>query len=142
MKIVTLMGIGHFNESDFDSDVVTITKLEQYANGLILVLEDIIEIISNCRDINSSNIKLVKEKYEVASKFLIDLKNTLDVCCNKYKDGYYDFYKKELELYDDKYINDAVTGWILSEPRDGLVDKLFIICYKVRELLRKINNKQ
>lgn len=134
------MGIGIFNESDFDSD--TISKLEQYANGLILVLEDIIDIISNCRDITSSNMKLVKEKYEIASNYLLDLQNALDICCNKYKDDYYIYYKKELDLYDNKYINDAITGWILNEPGDLLVDNLFIICYKVRELLRKINNKQ
>lgn len=135
-----LMGIGLFNESEFDSD--TIIKLEEYANGLILVLEDIIEIISYCGDRNSTNIKSIKEKYEIAAEYLLDLKTTLDICCNNYKEEYFKHYKKELELYDDKYINDAVTGWILSEPGDMLVDKIFIICYKVRELLRKINNKQ
>ncbi|HCW04086.1 MAG TPA: hypothetical protein DGK91_05845 [Clostridium sp.] len=50
------MGNGIFKCSDFDSD--SITKLEQYANGLILVLEDIIELISSSSDIDSCNIKL------------------------------------------------------------------------------------
>lgn len=134
------MGNGIFKCSDFDSD--SITKLEQYANGLILVLEDIIELISSSSDIDSCNIKLMKEKYELSSKYLLELKNTLDKCCNEYKDEYYNHYRKKLEEYDHKYINDSITGWILNEPKDQLVDNLFIICYKVRELLRKTNNKQ
>ncbi|NLZ49927.1 MAG: hypothetical protein GX895_14315 [Clostridiales bacterium] len=134
------MGTRVFYESDFDSNIIS--KLEHYANKLILALEDIIEIISDCGEANSSTIKKVKEKYEVATNYLLDLKSILDLYCKKYKDEDYNYYKKELEVYDDEYINDAITGWILNEPREIIIDNIFSICYKVRELLRKSNNKQ
>jgi hypothetical protein len=126
--------------SDSDSSLINpVKKIKEEANKLILILEDMIDIILSSDDISSVSMRELKERTTDAKSYLNNLRRDLMDNNNLITEENYTMCKKELDRYDDEYVNDIVTTWILNGSKDVVMDKLYGACYKIREAVRKIN---
>lgn len=108
------------------------------AGRLILVLEDMIQIILKSTDINSVSIRELKERTIDAKGHLHKLRDKLINTEVPLPKETFELCKRELGAYNDEYMDDVVTTWILNGSRENVMDKLYSACYRMRELVRKV----
>lgn len=114
-----------------------IDALKSTANTLILVLEDIIEMITSS---SSDAIKPIKEKAKHAKHYSKLLKESIIKADNMMPKGQWELYLRKIEIYNDQYIDDIITAWILNGANDNILDSLYSACYKIRELVKNIKD--
>ncbi len=115
----------------------TMKLVYEEVNRFILVLEDMIQIVLNGDDVNSISMRELKERTIDAKSHLHNIRDTIIRNEKAISTKYYDLWKKQLDIYNDTYMDDVVTDWILNGSRDIIMDKLYSVCYKMRELIRK-----
>lgn len=125
-------------QEEFGETNSIVKFVNEEAGRLILVLEDMIQIILKSTDINSVSIRELKERTIDAKGHLHNLRDKLINPQVSLPKETFDLCKKELGMYNDEYMDDVVTTWILNGSRETVMDRLYSACYRMRELIRKV----
>lgn len=119
-----------------ENDSNNISALKETANKLVLVLEDIIEMITK----NGDCVKPIKEKAKQAKTYSKLLRERVTKVNGILPKEQWELYLRKIEVYNDQYIDEIITAWILNGAKDNILDSLYAACYKIRELVKNISD--
>jgi hypothetical protein len=137
---------------DLSREITTSGYREEIVNAgtsLILALEDIIESLESTSFSNRKN-GIVSGYQTNRDISLNDIKNKAIKIKNLFNSFQVKIkinnYARELKESDidcfliqvENYVDEILTDWLLISESDKAIDRTHGICYKIRELLRKI----
>jgi hypothetical protein len=154
-----LMAEGNIISSFSDGDIEKCEKLEddkltimQIGSDLVLELEDMVDFIQRDRDVRETyagNPAMISNNYE-GTKDIKKMREKSKVLLGNFKVRLSEENStdesigtiRELISIEDYYIDEALMEWRINPDDNSTVDKLYSLCYIVREVLRKFNDNK
>lgn len=143
-----------FKDLSKEIETIDIKKdIVNTGNSLILALEDMIESLENTKE-NSKNsivsdyksnkalsLNEIKDKLGTIKKLFKDLQVKLKFNSVRNLDGQ-DMDIKNFQMQVENYVDETLTDWLLISETNRAIDCTHDICYRIRELLRKLERNK